>query len=210
MEVNICRSLHKDSFVDASTYMATAVSRIFPAAQPGSSKYKSRRNINSMGRGGRGRGRGGRGRGGRGRGRGRGRGGGHGRPSGQTENGVDISDPCRYFTDDEFAKLSNETKDYIRNHPDRPAAIAARKKRKPNISAVDSANNEAEKRTSKAIINGVMNAMRQNEATVQFPTNGSRAAASSASRRQNTPAQVSTEGGDDMSRVTYDHLGNIV
>ena len=206
IEVNICRNQHRDNFVQACTYTATAILRIFPNAQPSSTKYRKRREIHAFGQGGgRGRGRG-RGRGGRG-GRGQGR-----KPNGKFENGVDISDPCKWFSSDEFSKLSADTRRYIQSHPDRPAAIESRKKAR--VGSVQTDNDAEQKRHSAALITGVMNAMRQNDTssrTVQFPTNGSRAASAAASRRQNNPPpQISTEGNDEMSRVTYDHNGNIV
>ena len=66
-----------------------------------------RRGISSFNQGrGRGRGRGGRGRGGRGRGRGRGRGGGDRGHGDQTMiNGVDVTDPNRTFSPQEFRSL---------------------------------------------------------------------------------------------------------
>ena len=66
-EVILCRST-QDNFSDASIYLQTVVTRIFPNYQPSSGRYgKKRREIHASGRG-----RGNRGRGGRG---GRGRGG---------------------------------------------------------------------------------------------------------------------------------------
>ena len=174
-----------------------------------------------MGGRGRGRGRGGRG----GRGRGRGGRGGRGRGNGgQSENGVDISDPCRWYSDQELSALTDETRRYILNHPDRAAAIAARKRSKRNTSDVSTANTNAvndnsstalSNRTERevfqaATINGIMNAMNHNNNranTPQYPAHGNRRT-SAASR--GPPAQISTNNNDTHSVVTYDHLGNPV
>ena len=176
-----------------------------------------------------GRGRGGRGRGGRGgRGRGRGGRGGRGRGhggGGQSENGVNISDPCRWYSDQELSALSDETRRSILNHPDRAAAIAARKRAKRNTSDVstnvsnahnDNSSAAITTRTEREIfqaatINGIMNAMSHNNnrgnPQVQYPAHGNRR--TSAANR-GPPAQISTSNHDNHSVVTYDHLGNPV
>ena len=96
--VNIFRSGHSAIFKTASTYLSTVISCPFPENQPSSVRYARRRKVKSSGRGGRG-GRSGlfEGRGGHGRGV---RGGHVGRGTGnknQSENGVDISNPTRWY-----------------------------------------------------------------------------------------------------------------
>ena len=209
-EVILCRSTH-NNFSDASTYLQTAVTRIFPSFQPSSGRYgKRHREVNSAGRG----------RGGRGRGRGRGGRGGQGKgkkPNSTIENGVDISDVTRWYSEKEFSKLSHDTRAYILNHEDRIKAVNARKKAKV-ASATTSAQrlDDESNRIISATITGTMHALEQRAAQrPQYSLNGNRSV-SGASRRATPPIQISTATGtavdnsDEMSRVTYDHLGNIV
>ena len=213
MVVNICRSSHSNSFVQASTYLQTEVARIFPEAQPSSGRYGKRRYIKAFGRGG---GRGGRygdrgrfsGRGGRGRG---GRG---GNAKANKENGVDISDPTRWYDDEELSALSSATRNYILQHPDRQKAIDERKKeraKRRNTSATEASS----KRTNDeqgALITAVVNAQRNAAAVnagVNYPQNGS-SRRTNAATRSNPPSQVSTNGSAEASVLTFDHLGNIV
>ena len=223
-EVNICRAHHSATFEDAVTYMSSAVARIFPNAQPSSGRYKKRgyRNISATGRGGRhgrGGGRGGRGRGGRGHG-GRGRG-----NNNNKENGVDISDPLRWYSEAEMNKLSQETKKYILSHPDRQAAIEARKKRR-NTSAANTNNttstqgtaisNEQE-RLCAAMITGVMNAQNNvemlnnqqgNQQEMRYPVPGSRARSAASTNRSNVG---NNNGGASVpGSLTFDANGNII
>ena len=215
MVVNICRSSHSNTFVQASTYLQTEVARIFPDAQPSSGRYGKRRYIKAFGRGG---GRGGRyggrgrfgGRGGRGRG-GRGRG---GRGGNDKENGVDISDPTRWYDDEELNALSSATRNYILQHPDRQKAIDERKKeraKRRNTSAIE-ASSERTNDEQGALITAVVNAQRNAaaiSASVNYPQNGSSRRANAATR-SNPPAQVSTNGSSEASVLTFDHLGNII
>ena len=212
MAVSIARSNHNKTFVDASTYLQTEVSRIFPESQPGSGRYKTRRYIKGMGRGRggyRGGGRFGRGYGGRGRGGGRG----YYNKSKKEENGVDISDPTRWYSNDELDALTPDTRRGILTHKDRPAAIAERKRKRAerNTSSADTSNRERAD-----LINSLMNATRNAAAantvqpgTVRYPQNGSR---NTAATNRNPPAQVSTNGSDSLagSVLTFDHNGNIV
>ena len=110
----------------AVNHMATQVAIAYPnvSSKLGKRKDREAKESNSdrqQGRGGRG-GRGGRfGRGGRGGrwGRGRGRGGGRGGRGGRGNDsyfkGVDISDPTREFTDEEYAKLGRDGRFMIKN-----------------------------------------------------------------------------------------------
>ena len=225
-EVNICRAQHSRTFDDSVTYMSSAVARIFPNSQPASGRYKKRgyRNVSSYHRGGRG----GRGRGGRGgRGRGRGRGGNN---SNKMENGVDISDPCRWYTKDEMYKLSADTKSYILNHPNRAAAIEARKRNKRNNSSTTTNNNSSEStgedRLCAAVITGVMNAqnnvdiLRQqdtqtNGSSLRFPVPGNRARSAAAANRttmRSVPGNINVNNGGNSvdGSYTFDAQGNIV
>ena len=167
-EVILCRST-QHTFIDAATYMQTAVSCIFPNCQPSSNRYsKRRREINAYGRGrgGRGRGRGGRG--------GRGGRSGYNKPSGKTENGVDISDVTRWYSDQEFSSLSPDTRKYILQHEDRKAAIASRKRAKVSSTAISG---DTENRLVASMITGVMNAqsaqsVQRNPGGVRYTLNG--------------------------------------
>lgn len=116
------RNMHLDDWNGAVQHMAAKVTVAFPPRSAG----KRGRIIKETGsgRGGRGRGRGSYGRGGRGSYRGRGRGGGRhshqgrggrgGKASnGQSFNGVDLSNPHRYMSDDEMNKLGREGRDYM-------------------------------------------------------------------------------------------------
>ena len=100
----------------AVSHMATQVALAYPAVRSNNRRSRDVKEYNSDrgGRGGRGRGgRGGRyyGRGGRGGGRGRG---GRGRGGNRNNiNGVDIRDPTRNFTDDEFNRLGHEGRSLV-------------------------------------------------------------------------------------------------
>jgi hypothetical protein len=93
----VVRSTHPTDFNSASTLMAGQIALLYPAA---STDVRNKRKISAVAQGrGRGRGRcGGRNAGGRGGGGGR-----HGNP--QILNGVDVSDPMRSFTSDEWKRL---------------------------------------------------------------------------------------------------------
>jgi hypothetical protein len=212
MTVNICRSSHNDNFVQASTYLQTEVARIFPAAQPSSGRYGRNRFIKASGRGdgrgGRGRygGRGGRGRGGRSYGRG------HGRPN--RENGVDISDPTRWYDDEELSALSSATRNYVLQHPDRQKAIEERKRKRDDRR--NNASTKAAKRSEEEqgkLVTAMVNAQR-NAAAVNgtiYPQNGSSRNRNAAAAGRNVPPnQVSTNNSSEASVITFDHLGNIV
>ena len=210
MTVNICRSSHSDNFVQASTYLQTEVARIFPEAQPSSGRYGKRRYVKAFGRGG--------GRGGRGRGRLGGRGGrgqgGRGRGKPNKENGVDISDPTRWYDKEELSALSSATRNYVLQHPDRQKAIEERKKerdRRRNTSAVGASNRENDEQGQ--LITAVVNAQRNAAAIsgVVYPQNGSSRNRNTASLNRNAPPpQVSTNASSEASVLTFDHLGNIV
>ncbi len=118
MAVSIARSNHNKTFVAASTYIQTEVSRIFPESQPGSGRYKSRRYIKAM-------------QGGQGGWRGGGCfGRGYMADVVEEENGVDISDPTRWYSNEELDALTPDTRHWILTHKDHPAAAIANRKRK--------------------------------------------------------------------------------
>ena len=124
MTVNICRSSHNNNFIEASTYMQTKVARIFSDSQPSSGRYGKRRHIKAFSRGegdrgdGKIRGRFG-GRGGRGVNNKIVRTGGRGNGKPNKENGIDISDPTRWYEQNELSVLSSATRNYVLQHPDR-------------------------------------------------------------------------------------------
>lgn len=118
------RNMHLHDWNGAVQHLAAKVTIAFPPRSPG----KRGRNIKETGSGrggrGRGRGRGSYGRGGRGSYRGRGRGGGRhshqgrggqgGKSSnGDSFNGVNLSDPHRYMSNDEMNKLGYEGRVYM-------------------------------------------------------------------------------------------------
>ena len=118
----------------------------------------------------------------------------------------------RWYSDKEFAKLSYDTQAYILNHEDGTNAVNARKKAKVAAATTDrSQTEEVTNRMVSATIMGAMRAMGQRAAQgrTQYSLNGN-CSVSGASCRTRPPNQISTDNSDEMSRVTYDHLGNIV
>ena len=116
----IISSQHADDYDAAVAYYSAQVSRIYGAAQLQHQRYRPKRNVSALYQQGRGRGGGG-----RGRGRGRGELGQYQRPDGgHSINGVDISDPRRDFSDDEWNQLGREGRAFIfrkREEPPRSA-----------------------------------------------------------------------------------------
>ena len=219
MTVNICRSSHNNNFIQPSTYMQIEVARIFPDSQPSSGKYGKRRHIKAFGRGENGHGdgkirerfgdrgdRGGDNRSVRAGGRG------SGKPN--KENGIDISDPIRWYEQDELSALLSATRNYMLQHPDRKKAIEERKKgseKKRGTLSVGASQRSKDEQGK--LITPVVNAQR-NVGTinsVSYPKNGS-------TRNRNTayilrvtpPTQVFMAGSSEASALTFDHLGNIV
>ena len=187
-EISICRNSHNKSFIEAVTFMQTGISRLFPHNQ----SRNRRRQINAYGRGDRG------GRfGGRNSSRGRGRGGRNGyrrdnndnrgykrKNDDKYENGVDISDRTRFFNDDEWRKLSYQTRDLIHNDPDRIKRLNERNSRRRGASAATTVTDHQSDRNSNSSRSG--------------PPNGSRAVSGA-----KTSGSV-TSG----SEITYDQYGN--
>ncbi len=203
-EVVICRSKDTD-FMGAITYLKTVVARLFPE---GLSRGKGKRTISAYG------------------------------ADKQTMiNGVDVSDYSRWYTKAEIGKL-NKTKEgkavwkKILNNKGHKSSNTDKyqQKKKAKIARVQSRNggsngndddqttgNETsqtalttnEQRMVAAMINGVANASRQNQG-IQFPINGRSHQVSSANSRRsptNTPNNGSRNQ-DEVSVVTFDHLGN--
>ena len=115
-EVYIYRSIHSDSFNTYYTYLSTFISRLLTATQPSSGRNGQILQVNTAGREVRG------GRAGRFRGKwGHGRGvlGVHGVRGkldiNQSENGVGISDPTRWYGKEELSRLIWNTQQRILN-----------------------------------------------------------------------------------------------
>ena len=127
------------------------------------------------------------------------------------ENGVDISDPTRWCTSDQLTELSAETRNWILNHKDRPAAIAERKRKRAGGDR-NTSSTETRNRNGAELITALANATR----TTTAVDNKSRGVASSKINRQAAPGntnplnQVSINSSDSASALTFDHLGNIV
>ena len=148
------------------------------------------------------------------------------------ENGVDTSDPCRWYTKDEMNKLSADTRSYILNHPNRPAAIEARKRNRRNNSSTSTTGNNnsnestGEDRLCAAVITGVMNAQnnvdilqqqdnQNNGGNIRFPIPGSRARSAAAANRSSTrgvPGNINVNNGGNSvdGSYTFDAQGNII
>lgn len=130
------------------------------------------------------------------------------------ENGVDISNTTRWFSDEEWSKLSKATqkkiatnKDHMNKHKKkREEKLESRNKRKQaRISATGAKKTNENQELVAAMINGMMKASR-NEATisgqsVRYPLNGT--AASNATGPRGNSGQR-----DDISAITYDHNGD--
>ena len=135
-------------------------------------------------------------------------------PQCNKENGIDISDPIRWYEQDELSALLSATRNYILQHPDRKKAIEERKKgseKKRGTLSVGASQRSKDEQGK--LITPVVNAQR-NVGTinsVSYPKNGS-------TRNRNTayilrvtpPTQVFMAGSSEASALTFDHLGNIV
>lgn len=149
-QVSICRASFAGDFVQASTYMAREISRIFPSSNVASASFgrgnKSKgRNVSSAGRG-------------------KNKG---GKRKGTHHNGVDISDQTRYYSKEEWAKLDAEVKRKILDNPERKRKKAARSTSAVSTHSSSSpsdevsifsaaASKDAEDRMVSAIIRGVL------------------------------------------------------
>ena len=153
-------------------------------------------------------------------------------------NGVNVSDPSRWFTKAEIGKLnkskegkaawkkilnnkrhkSSNSDKYQQKKKAKIARVQARNDG-PNAGGEDEQNTGndssqtdltvAEQRMVAAMINGVANATRQNQ-SIQFPINGRGHQISSTNSRR-TSTNISASGSrnqDEVSVVTFDHNGN--
>lgn len=191
-QVSICRSSHAKNFIEASTYMSREVSRIFPGSNVSSANYhkgksKGTRNVSKVGvrRG----------------------------KAKKKMNGVDVSDPTRYFSPEEWKKLDKETRKAILEDPDRKKMKDERdsssKKSKRSINEVHTSKAETADEIAKqnnliaSIVTGVVNAQHQiqdgDKKTSTGPRHGSRAVGS-----------VDTTKTERRVRFKFDHQGNRV
>ena len=187
--MTICRNSHASSFDNACRYMSKEIAVIYPQQQP-----------NAFGRGGRGRGRqrtctisavk---------------------RKYGKTFcNGVDMTDTTRYFSPKEYNKIGEEGRKFLNNDKKR------KEFKEKNSTSSKKKFKEDENRKISAIINGVINASRnesvaspnpsdRNYILPPMPQHGIYARPSTSINRVSTSSGTSA-----TSQITYDHNGNIV
>ncbi len=80
---------------------------------------------------------------------------------------MDISDPLRFFLDEEWASLDNDTCREIQQNPERKTAIQNRKNNKRMAVAAELGNRFIlDDDTAAIITNGVKNALHQNQSTI--------------------------------------------
>lgn len=193
--VTLCRQLHPEHFGDAVSYLATEVSVIFPAFQPGGSGSKNRnrgnRRVASIIR-----------------------------KNGviTSFSGIDLSDTTRFFKKDEWSKLmkNKEVSKFLLNCPKRKAALEAKKKRKRETSALstDNSTDQENHRTrmnneiAATVITGVMNAQATNTETGSLASNSipTQVQMPQAGRHANT---VSATNSSSRTVRVFDHNGNI-
>ena len=127
------------------------------------------------------------------------------------ENGIDISDPTKWYTSEQLSTLSAETRKWILNHKDRPAAIAERKRKRAESNS-NTSSTETGNRNRAELITAMANATR----TTAAIDNKSRGVASIKNNRQATQGitnphnLVTINSTDSASALTFDHVGNIV
>lgn len=194
-QVSICRSSHAGSFIEASTYMSKEISRIFPGSNVNSANFQKGklrgRNISRIGTNKRG-----------------------GKGAKKKVNGVDITDPTRYFSPEEWKKLDRDTRKSILDNPERKKKKDERessgnKNAKRGISEAKTTDkkddDEVEKRNSliASIVTGVMNAQQQvqdgEKKTPAGPKHGSRAVSS-----------VDSSKTERRVKLKFDHHGDLV
>ena len=188
-EVNIARSTCK-SFSDGVTYLKTVVARLFPEGQRIGSR---KRNINKI----------------------------------QTEkgkvkksyNGVDTSDLTRWYSDEEMAKLPKWLRKKICSDPTHRKRHKSKiddrvsKRGVNSITATAPDMSDSEKRIVAATITGLAKVQRESPSTNGTTISGSaiagRAAViAAANKAANSAGSVRQSQSDDVSQITYDHLGN--
>ena len=190
-EVNIARSTCT-SFTDGVTYLKTVVARLFPEGQ----RMGKKRNINNVksGKGERGKVK-------------------------NSYNGIDTSDLTRWYSDEEMVKLPKWLRKKICSDP------SHRKKHKSKIddrvsqrsvkSVVTDATDmsESERRIVAATINGLAKVQRNSPQSSVVTGTGSaiagRGAIIAATRAAHAAGSQTRQSlPDEISQVTYDHLGN--
>ena len=75
------------------------------------------------------------------------------------KNGIDISDPTRWYTSEQLTELSAETRNWILNHKDCPAAIAERKRKRAGSDS-NTSSTETGNRNRAELITALANATR--------------------------------------------------
>lgn len=196
--IAICRDTHSNTFQDATTYLSTQIAQIFPQTQPGANSRNRargpprRRQVSKVVR-----------------------------KNGKVIcNGVDITNTTRYFSKEEWNKLSNEGKQHLNDCPKRKAKkveLSQNKRRKTSAVGTnsDGNNNNMDEQTrsiAMAVINGVMHASQTQgdggsvsgstlPSQVQMPQHGTHAM-----RNSSATSSSSTRS----ARRQYDEYGNIV
>ena len=171
----LVRSQHSDSYADASATMSSQVSLIFPSTGKDIRRKRRIGEVNSDRRGGRGRGRY------SGRGRGRGRGGRGGRnldPGNCVLNGVNISDPTRDFSQEEWQKLRDgghiHTIRELRSRSHRSGGRGRGREgnRNRSVHAVEQSNNQAGEENTNSIVNNANQPNADNQTLSRGGQNG--------------------------------------
>ena len=200
--LGICRDGHSQTFESACTYMSKQIAIIYPQHQPNAfgrsgkgGKRTSIRSINAIKKS----------------------------KGGKTyANGVDLTDTTRYFGKEEFEKMGREGRDLLYKCPKRKASREAheqRKKRKENNPDTD--NNNHGQRQVAAIINGVMQATRNESESVAGSSIPSQINANNGGGNAQMPQHgthirsvsisgVSQRSATQRSQIRYDHNGDIV
>jgi len=185
--VVLARTNHPENFQAACDYLASEIARIFPDKHPTSNRFTSPnkkkryqrdrgRNVSNTGTSN------------------------HGV---KRKNGVDISDPARYYSEAEWKKLDSDTQQALRNHPKRLAKLA--KKGKTASVAAATVTTQGEKNKERAeTVNALISALSHVASPgnrVRFPANGSNTAVVAAV--QQSPAAATPA-------LRFDHNGDPV
>jgi hypothetical protein len=200
--LGICRDGHAHTFESACTYLSKQIAIIYPQHQPNAlgkagkgGKRQGNRSINAIKKS----------KGGK-----------------VFANGVNLTDTTRYFSKEDFEKMGKEGRDYLYKCPKRKAsreAHEARKKSKGNNS-INPGNGNGSQRHIAAIINGVMQATRNENESVPGSSVPSQITETSEGSSAQMPqhgthvrqANVSalSQSRSTRSQVRYDHNGDIV
>lgn len=193
--IAICRATHSGQFNDAVTYLGTQIAQIFPQSQPGSNSRDRarpgngrRRNVSSLVR-----------------------------KNGKVlSNGVDLTDTTRYFTKQEWNKMSPAAIKILNSCPKRKAKkaeLSTAKNKKAKVSATKTSGgtpddmSEHTRSIATAIINGVMraSATSSNDSTLFPPSVPARI-----DMPQHGSHARNTSGASTRSNRRYDEFGNVV